>query len=50
MDHSAVSFHADFDMGITSLRAIIEPIAERSLRENIKLILVGVLGNGTTIT
>ncbi|MDQ3470453.1 MAG: hypothetical protein M3487_11910 [Actinomycetota bacterium] len=44
-----VSFHAEFDLGITSLRSIIEPIAERSLRENVELILLGVLGEGTTI-
>ena len=46
---SEVSFHADFDLGITSLRSIIDPIAERSLRENIEMILVRLLGDGTTI-
>jgi ribosome-associated toxin RatA of RatAB toxin-antitoxin module len=46
---SEVSFRADFDLGITSLRSIIDPIAERSLRENIEMILVRVLGDGTAI-
>ena len=46
---SAVSFRADFDLGITSLRSIIDPIAERSLRQNIEMILVRLLGDGTTI-
>jgi ribosome-associated toxin RatA of RatAB toxin-antitoxin module len=46
---SEVHFRADFDLGITSLRSIIDPIAERSLRENIEMILVRLLGDGTTI-
>jgi ribosome-associated toxin RatA of RatAB toxin-antitoxin module len=46
---SEVSFRAEFDLGITSLRSIIDPIAERSLRENIEMILLRLLGDGTTI-
>lgn len=39
-----VLFTASFDLGIPSLAAIIDPIAERTLRENIQSILRGLLG------
>lgn len=39
-----VSFDADFDMGIPSLRDIIEPIAADALDENIRAILTGLFG------
>lgn len=39
-----VVFTATFDLGIPTLALIIDPIAERALSENIKAILVGLLG------
>ncbi|HEV7241676.1 MAG TPA: SRPBCC family protein [Thermoanaerobaculia bacterium] len=41
---SKVRFWAEFDMGIPSLSAIIDPIAEQALRENIIAILQGLFG------
>ncbi|MEV6975315.1 SRPBCC family protein [Kitasatospora sp. NPDC093806] len=40
----AVSFTAEFDFGLPSLAGIIDPVAERVLRENILGILDGLLG------
>lgn len=40
----AVVFVAEFDLGMPSLAAIIDPIAERALRENMEAILRGLLG------
>ncbi|GHE15480.1 type II toxin-antitoxin system RatA family toxin [Streptomyces alanosinicus] len=42
---TTVRFAADFDLGMPSLERIIDPIAERTLRENISAILVGLLGD-----
>jgi ribosome-associated toxin RatA of RatAB toxin-antitoxin module len=39
-----VRFTADFDLGMPSLAAIIDPIAERALRDNMHAILRGLLG------
>jgi ribosome-associated toxin RatA of RatAB toxin-antitoxin module len=39
-----VRFTASFDLGIASLADIIDPIAERTLRENMQAILHGLLG------
>lgn len=39
-----VLFTASFDLGIPSLAAIIDPIAERTLRENMQSIIRGLLG------
>jgi ribosome-associated toxin RatA of RatAB toxin-antitoxin module len=39
-----VRFTADFDLGMPSLAAIIDPIAERALRDNMQAILRGLLG------
>ncbi|HSV68074.1 MAG TPA: SRPBCC family protein [Mycobacteriales bacterium] len=39
-----VRFAATFDLGMPTLASIIEPIAERTLRENIDTILRGLLG------
>lgn len=39
-----VLFTAVFDLGMPSLEAIIDPIAERALRENMESILRGLLG------
>ncbi len=38
-----IRFSFDFDMGIPSLSSIIDPIAERALRENIESTLFGLL-------
>ena len=40
----SIRFVASFDMGVPSIRDIIEPIAERALRENVESILRGLLG------
>jgi ribosome-associated toxin RatA of RatAB toxin-antitoxin module len=41
-----VVFTALFDLGIPTLAPIIDPIAERALRDNIQTILRGLLGDG----
>ena len=41
---SVVEFTAEFDLGVPSLGNLLEPIAERSLRENIATILQALLG------
>lgn len=41
-----VIFVAEFDLGMPSLATIIDPIAERALRENMEAILRGLLGEG----
>jgi ribosome-associated toxin RatA of RatAB toxin-antitoxin module len=41
---AVVEFNAQFDIGIPSLGAIIEPLAERTLRANVTQILRGLLG------
>ena len=45
---TTIVFTATFDLGMPSLAAIIDPIAERTLRENMQLILQGLLGPDTT--
>jgi ribosome-associated toxin RatA of RatAB toxin-antitoxin module len=45
-----VEFSAEFDIGIASLTALIEPVAERQLRENIEQILHGLLGDQVEVT
>jgi ribosome-associated toxin RatA of RatAB toxin-antitoxin module len=44
---SAISFEAEFDLGIPTLAAIIDPVAESTLRSNIVLILRGLFGDVT---
>jgi hypothetical protein len=39
-----VEFTAVFDLGMASLAAILDPIAEQALRDSIELILRGLLG------
>lgn len=39
-----VRFEADFDMGIPGLAAMVEPIAEQALTDNIKAIITGLSG------
>jgi len=41
---AVVSFGAWFDLGIPSLAEILDPVAEATLRNNIELILTGLLG------
>lgn len=43
-DDVRVVFTASFDLGMPSLAPIIDPIAERTLRENMQSILRGLLG------
>jgi ribosome-associated toxin RatA of RatAB toxin-antitoxin module len=44
-----VRFKADFDLGMPSLGHIIDPIAENALRENISIILRGLLGEAVSV-
>ena len=46
---SVVRFDAEVDVGIASLGALIEPIAERSLRENLTAILRGLFGEDVAV-
>jgi ribosome-associated toxin RatA of RatAB toxin-antitoxin module len=39
-----VRFLASFDLGIPSLASMLDPIAERALRENVHQIIAGVIG------
>ena len=45
-DGTVVEFRADLDVGLSSLGSVIEPIAERSLRENILSIVGSLVGPG----
>ena len=47
---TVVVFEAAFDLGIASLEAILDPIAESALRSNILLIVQGLLGEVTEVT
>jgi ribosome-associated toxin RatA of RatAB toxin-antitoxin module len=40
-----ITFDATFDLGMASLEAILDPIAEATLRENILLIVQGLVGD-----
>lgn len=46
--HVIIRFDAEFDLGMASLAAIIDPIAERALIENLQRILSGLNGSSTT--
>lgn len=48
-DGCVVRFTADFDLGIPSLSDILEPIAERALRDNVRSILSGLLGDSVQL-
>lgn len=39
-----ITFEATFDLGMATLEAILEPVAEAALRENVALIVQGLLG------
>lgn len=41
---SVVSFAAQFDLGMPTFSAVIEPVAERTLRENVVAIVRGITG------
>ncbi len=41
-DGSVVFFSADFDLGMPTFSAVIEPVAERTLRENVLAIVRGI--------
>ncbi|GGO03312.1 cyclase [Microbispora rosea subsp. aerata] len=43
-----IGFYAEFDLGMPSLAPIIDPIAERTLVENLQRILTGLTGEATT--
>lgn len=45
-----VVFRAEFDLGMPSLAAMIDPIAEEALVDNMRLILRGLLGAGIEIS
>ncbi|MFF2554892.1 type II toxin-antitoxin system RatA family toxin [Nocardia sp. NPDC058058] len=47
---TAVNFTARFDLGMPSLSEILDPVAESALRENITVILTGLLGEVTIVT
>jgi ribosome-associated toxin RatA of RatAB toxin-antitoxin module len=42
-----VDFRADFDLGVSGLSAILEPIAEQALRDNTRSILSAMVGAET---
>lgn len=46
---ATVDFTAEVDLGIASLGNLLEPIAERSLRENVSVILRSLLGETVTV-
>ncbi|MGW1177329.1 type II toxin-antitoxin system RatA family toxin [Kitasatospora sp. NPDC002543] len=47
-DRVVIRFDAEFDLGMASLAAILDPIAERTLVENLQRILTGLNGPATT--
>ena len=49
-DGSTVRFSACFDLGMPSLAPMIDPIAERTLVDNIRAILTGLLGPAVTFS
>jgi len=46
---STVVFSASFDLGIPALRAVLEPIAAKSLHTNMTAVLRGLFGAGVEI-
>ena len=49
-DGGSVVFCARFDLGIPSLAAFLEPVAQKALEENVEKILNGLFGEGHRIT
>jgi len=39
-----IEFRADFDLGVAGLSEVLDPIADAALRENVRGIIVGLLG------
>jgi ribosome-associated toxin RatA of RatAB toxin-antitoxin module len=48
-DGCHIYFEADFDLGIPGLGAVLEPLAERGLRDNIQAIVGGLLGTAARL-
>lgn len=46
---SRVDFTTDFDFGIPSLVGILDPVAERVIKETISLIVIGLFPGGTVV-
>jgi ribosome-associated toxin RatA of RatAB toxin-antitoxin module len=46
---TVVVFDATFDLGMASLEAILDPVADSALRSNIRLIVEGLLGDVTEL-
>ena len=45
-----VDFRAEFDLGMPSLAALVDPIAEQTLNDNMRLIIRGLLGDVVQFT
>jgi ribosome-associated toxin RatA of RatAB toxin-antitoxin module len=45
----AVIFSADFEIGIPLLASVINPLAKQALKDNVVLILTGLLGENITV-
>ena len=45
----AVDFTVDFDLGLPALRAVLEPIAAKSLRTNLSAVLRGLFGSAVKL-
>jgi len=46
----AIRFTATFDLGMPSLASLVNPVAERALKDNMGSILTGLLGPGAIVT
>jgi ribosome-associated toxin RatA of RatAB toxin-antitoxin module len=46
---TAVTFDAEFDLGMASLEALLDPIAERALTSNITVIVEGLMGRAEPV-
>ncbi|MCD9904423.1 SRPBCC family protein [Streptomyces sp. MT29] len=44
-----VDFHAEFDFGIPSLAGILDPVAERVIKETIARVVIGLFGGRGTV-
>ncbi|MEV6650776.1 SRPBCC family protein [Streptomyces sp. NPDC051219] len=44
-----VDFRAEFDFGIPSLAGILDPVAERVIKETIARVIIGLFGTGSVI-
>jgi ribosome-associated toxin RatA of RatAB toxin-antitoxin module len=48
-DGCTVDFRADFDFGIPSLAGILDPVAERVIKETIARVIIGLFGTGHVV-